>query len=235
MAVRWDGEFHSAGDLDNPKLDYWYHICLNFDLSKPGIEFAVNGVLLGKVIGQNITNIPNKLMMNIGMGENNRQFHGSVANIQVFKEGDITEISGAPCKKRQGTLLFWDPQLWKVVGAHWLLTEDYEETICAPYERYLLAVPSKITFNESWDICVEKLNASFIPFPENQSAAIEYVSWHQNITRNAWHYVWTLEHKTCDILAAERLRLMRFDNRLIIDSLNMVCCSIIRKGKTSIF
>ena len=27
-----------------------------------------------------------------------------------------------------------------------------------------------------------------------------------------------LEHKTCDILAAERLRLMRFDNRLIIDS-----------------
>ena len=27
-----------------------------------------------------------------------------------------------------------------------------------------------------------------------------------------------LEHKTCDILAAERLRLMSFDNRLIIDS-----------------
>jgi peroxiredoxin len=27
-----------------------------------------------------------------------------------------------------------------------------------------------------------------------------------------------LHHKTCDILAAERLRLMRFDNRLIIDS-----------------
>ena len=31
-----------------------------------------------------------------------------------------------------------------------------------------------------------------------------------------------LEHKTCDISAAERLRLMRFDNRLIIESfLNM--------------
>ena len=27
-----------------------------------------------------------------------------------------------------------------------------------------------------------------------------------------------VEHKTCDILAAERLQLMRFDNRLIIDS-----------------
>ena len=27
-----------------------------------------------------------------------------------------------------------------------------------------------------------------------------------------------LEHKTCDILADEQLRLMRFDNRLIIES-----------------
>ena len=33
------------------------------------------------------------------------------------------------------------------------------------------------------------------------------------------HGAWILEHKTCDILAAERLRLMRFDNRLIIDSI----------------
>ena len=29
--------------------------------------------------------------------------------------------------------------------------------------------------------------------------------------------LYLLEHKTCDILAAERLRLMGFDNRLIID------------------
>ena len=33
-----------------------------------------------------------------------------------------------------------------------------------------------------------------------------------------------VEHKTCDILAAERLRLMRFDNRLIIDSFQEVIC-----------
>ena len=45
-------------------------------------------------------------------------------------------------------------------------------------------------------------------------------------------YPCELEHKTCDILAAERLRLMRFDNRLIIDSWKVVCWS--KKGKTSI-
>ena len=43
--------------------------------------------------------------------------------------------------------------------------------------------------------------------------------------------VWTLEHKTCDILAAERLQLIRFDNRLFIDPLKVVCCSRVRKGK----
>ena len=42
------------------------------------------------------------------------------------------------------------------------------------------------------------------------------------------------EHKTCDILAAERLQLMRFDNQLIIDSLKVMCCSRFQKGKTSI-
>ena len=33
-----------------------------------------------------------------------------------------------------------------------------------------------------------------------------------------------LEHKTCDILAAERLRLIGFDNRLIIDSFQKAIC-----------
>ena len=36
--------------------------------------------------------------------------------------------------------------------------------------------------------------------------------------------LYRIEHKTCDILAAERLRLMRFDNRLIIDSFQEAIC-----------
>ena len=39
----------------------------------------------------------------------------------------------------------------------------------------------------------------------------------ENIT-TVFQRVCRLEHKTCDILAAERLRLMGFANRLIIDS-----------------
>ena len=187
VTVYWDGAFywHTGGDLENPKLDHWYHICLKLDLSKTQIEFAINGVVLGKAIGQNITNVPDKLRMNIGVGRDNIQFHGSVANIQVFKDGDIKEISDEPCKKREGTLLPWNPQLWKVKGSHWLLTEEYKETICYSNEHYNLAVPSGITFRESMDLCKEKLNNSIIPYPENQSAFLSYVAWQINTTGGA--------------------------------------------------
>ena len=45
---------------------------------------------------------------------------------------------------------------------------------------------------------------------------------------NTWQGgAYILEHKTCDILAAERLRLMSFDNRLIIDSFQKAKCILI--------
>ena len=130
--------------------------------------------------------------MNIGVGKDNRQFHGSVANIKVFKEGNITEISAAPCKERQeGTLLAWNPRHWKVEGSHWVLIEEYEEIVCYPYKRYNLAISSEITLDESMNICKEKLNNSFIPYPKNHPIMMKYVAWHKNTTGGTCPYVWT--------------------------------------------
>ena len=116
LTIYWDGGFYHAGDLQNPKLEFWYHTCLKIDLSKKEIDCSVNGVLFSKFVGINITDVPKNLIMNIGVGRG--QFRGSVANIQVFKKGDIKEISAAPCKDREGTLLSWNPQLWRVTGPH---------------------------------------------------------------------------------------------------------------------
>ena len=62
--------------------------------------------------------------------------------------------------------------------------------------------------------------------------------WHLAVAGQVVHHLstWTgatyrgylVEHKTCDILAAERLRLMRFDNRLIIDSFQVAICLLKR-------
>ena len=105
LALRWDGKFYNIGELKNPKLDYWYHVCMRMDLSKNEIEGAVNGVMMGRVVGKNITNIPSKLKMKIGIDYKNRQFQGSVANIQIFKDGNVTDISAMPCKHRHNTIL----------------------------------------------------------------------------------------------------------------------------------
>ena len=121
LTVIWDREPHFAGYIPNPIVDHWYHTCLKMDLITKEIEFAVNGLLMEKAVGKNITNMPSKLQMNIGVGQDKRQYRGSVANIQIFAEGDIKEISAAPCKQRQGTLLLWNPNLWRVVGSNWLL------------------------------------------------------------------------------------------------------------------
>ena len=51
-----------------------------------------------------------------------------------------------------------------------------------------------------------------------------HLGWQGNMPCGTYMAVYLLEHKTCDILAAERLRLMRFDNRLIIDSFQEAVC-----------
>ena len=84
LKIEWNRKSHNLRELQNPKLDYWYHVCMRMDLFKKEIEIAVNGVLMGRVSDDNITNIPNKLKMKIGTDHKSRQFQGSVANLQIF-------------------------------------------------------------------------------------------------------------------------------------------------------
>ena len=51
-----------------------------------------------------------------------------MANIEVFSDGSIVELSAFPCKGNQSALLIWNPESWKVVGSELLLTEDFENT-----------------------------------------------------------------------------------------------------------
>ena len=71
------------------------------------------------------------------------------------------------------------------------MKEEYKEIICTPNERYNLAVPSEITFQESVDLCKKQLNNSVIPYPENHSTFLKYVAWYQNITGGTCSVVWT--------------------------------------------
>ena len=142
FALVWDGKFHWLGKLQNPRLDYWYHVCLRLDLTEGEVEVAVNGKSLQSALDRNVTNIPSKLEMKIGVGYDNQQFQGSVANVKVLKGGNVKNISMTPCKFRQNTILSWNPKNWKVIGSDLTLMNDFEEIFCVPSDHYNLRKPS---------------------------------------------------------------------------------------------
>ena len=191
LTLNWGDTYHILKAIRNPRLDFWYHICVRVDLKKNEIEVALNGEHMGRVMEKNITNKPSKFGMTFGRDYYyNEQFQGSISNIYVLKEGNLTELSTFPCAKRQNALLQWNPLDWKVVGIDWSLIEEYEDTFCNMSKNYNLAIPLQITFKGGIDICKHKLN-SISPWENNHEWFQRYMAWHQNITEGACPYIWT--------------------------------------------
>ena len=191
LASDWDNKFHILGQIHNPKIDYWYHICQRIDLPKKIIEFAVNGEFLGEIVNDNVTNIPEKLRMDIGIGYRRQQFHGSVSNVRLFKEGNILDISASPCTPRAAIFLPWNPENWKIVGPNWSMQEELNETMCIPSDHYNLAIPVQITIDDAMHFCRNMLNNSIIPFPQDLEAFYKYTAWHEATTDDSCSSVWT--------------------------------------------
>ena len=123
--VNWSRGWHPVGTLRNPRLNYWYHICLEVDTKHSKITAAVNGELMGTVEKTNITNSPTNLQMVLGK-RFKEQLQGSVTNIQVFtvSAGHNTTALSAKPSGLQGDLLAWHAGDWKVEGARWILAEE---------------------------------------------------------------------------------------------------------------
>ena len=57
--VAWNRAWYPVGYLQNPRLGVWYHMCLEINLQASRIKVAVNGDLVGTILGKNVTNSPN--------------------------------------------------------------------------------------------------------------------------------------------------------------------------------
>ena len=189
LMVRRGKDIHIFDFLD-PRLDFWYHICVKVDLKEAKMEVAVNRKWIGDAT-VNITNVPSKLNMKIGVGHTNKQFQGSVTNVQLFKEGNVTAISGLPCHSWPSTLLTWDPNNWKVTGSYWVLTEEFQHFFCNIRDNYFLAIHTWLSMQESLDICNQKLNNSIIPFLDDHEKFFKYINWHTNTTGGTCVDIWT--------------------------------------------
>ena len=191
LAIWWDESGYWVGRLQDPMLDIWHHICLNFDLKTNEIEANINGQLIGRVQAKQVTNRPDKLRIQIGLGHDNKQFQGSMTNIKVMKEANASNILSMLCEQGQDDILPWNPEDWSLVGSQWSLIEEFEDQVCVPSDFYNLAIPAKMTIGESMDTCKHKFNNSIIPFEQDNEQFLRYVAWHVETTKGACPFIWT--------------------------------------------
>ena len=163
----WDAQWMKLGDLKDPKLGYWHHICLAVCPSKGELRASMEGLDMGGVSGKNVGKIPTKLELAIGKwatsGGVEEQFHGSVTNVQVFaSDQDTKELSRNPCSK-QGDLLLWNPSKWVTSGHSWLLEEWRDEDVCKETPTYPLAFHLPMGILQAMDLCRRKLDNGFMP------------------------------------------------------------------------
>ena len=191
LTLSWDDKYHQLGVLQTLRLDFWYHLCLKIDLNEKKIETAVNGEPMGEVHDEDVTNIPRKLRMKVGLGFYNEQFTGSVGNIQLYKTTNVRNTSVLPCGVKENVILPWNPNDWKLVGSQGSLSKESEGQFCVENDFYNLAIPSNITFEESIYTCKHKLNDSNIPFQRDRELFLEYIALHVKNTGGDCPHIWT--------------------------------------------
>ena len=193
-----DGGFYEFGEIENPKLLFWYHTCVEINSEKGFIAGAVNGEKMRRHEVKNISNTPSTLSMVIGKWSNNfyglgdEQFHGSVTNIKLFSPPqDITLLSENLCALK-GDLLSWSPDKWKTSGSQWIAVEEEKGVdICNQSKTYLLVMPVALSIHEARDICEGKLGGGKIPRHDNAESLQKYVGWYVKTCNSACTNIWT--------------------------------------------
>ena len=175
----WDTQWMKLGDLKEPKLGYWHHVCVAICPSKGELKAFMKGKNMGGVSGKNISKIPTKLELVIGKwttsGGVEEQFHGSLTSVQVFASNqDTKELSKDPCSDK-GDLLPWDPSRWVTSGDSWLLEEWSDQDVCKETQTYPVAFHLPMGFLPAMGLCKGKLDNGFMPsFEEATSLQVLY-------------------------------------------------------------
>ena len=193
-----DDGFYEFGEIENPKLSFWYHTCVEINSEEGFIAGAVSGEEMRRHALKNISNTPSTLRIAMGKWRNNyfglgdEQFHGSVANVMLFSPPqDIAVLSKHICALK-GDLLSWSPDKWKTSGSQWIEVEEEKGLdICNQSQTYLLAMPVAFTIHEARDICEGKLGRGRIPRQNNAESLQNYVNWYVKTSDGACTNVWT--------------------------------------------
>ena len=191
------------GRIENPALDFWYHICLDLDTSKDTVSAAVNGAVVGQDVdlgGEGMAaemakELKNKLVVgkwNYTFTGEEEQFVGMVTNLEFFtstKDHDLATLTQDLCNA-EGDFLSWEEMMWKVDGE--VAEEEVSsETVCHQTTSYNLLLTEPMSQEDAVTTC-NKLGHGKMMEAATREEIDKLVGWVETMqaTKNC-SYIWT--------------------------------------------
>ena len=190
------------GEISQPKLFFWYHMCHKVDTFQGRISVSVNGDRLATNIEVESLkrNKPRVLGGRIVVGKMTKvsttkdpvdqQFLASVSNVNVFRAGNLSidGLSLDACSV-EGDVLPWSSPLWQVEGAGVKTLDLGEETVCSGKGRYNLGLPVGLDQQQAVDTCIA-LGHGRMTTASSQDELRQFAKWFQGVLPGRCGNIW---------------------------------------------
>ena len=190
------------GEISQPKLFFWYHMCHRVDTSKGHISVSVNGNRLATNVQVESLkrNKPRVLGGRIAVGKMTKvsttkdpvdqQFLASVSNVNVFGAGNVSidDLSSDACSV-EGDILPWSSPLWSANSAGVKILDLGEESVCSGKGRYNLGLPVGLDQQQAVDTCVA-LGHGRMTTASSQDELRQFAKWFQGVLPGRCGNIW---------------------------------------------
>ena len=191
------------GDVEEPKLYFWYHMCHSVDTVRGLLSVSLNGRRMGTDV--KVTNLmenrPTQLGGRLVLGKTTKvsttldyydeQFSGFITNVNVFSASNrsIDFLSSNACWV-EGDVLAWSTSSWTQAGAG--VTEKVESAgnICSGQGRYHLGLPVGLDQQRAVEAC-DKLGHGRMTVSNTEEELRQFVEWFGRKLPGMCSNIWT--------------------------------------------
>ena len=191
------------GEIPEPKLFFWYHICQKVDTSQGRISVSVNGHQLAtNIFVKGLKrNKPRVLGGRIVVGKATRvsttkdpvdqQFLASVSNVNIFSAGNLSieVLSSNNTCNVEGDVLPWSSAFWQPTGTGVTILDLGEETVCSGKGRYNLGLPIGLDQQQAVDTCIA-LGQGKMTTASNPKELKQFANWFQGVLPGICGNIW---------------------------------------------
>ena len=190
------------GEIPEPKLFFWYHMCHKVDTSQGRISVSVNGRELARNIEVESLkqNKPRSLAGKIVVGKVTKvsttkdpvdqQFLASVSNVNIFRAGNLSlELLSSNACVVEGDVLSWSSSFWQTTGTGLTILHLGEESVCSGKGRYNLGLPVGLDQQQAVDTCIA-LGQGRMTTASNPDELRQFANWFQGVLPGRCGNIW---------------------------------------------